>query len=136
MSSIFVIIFAPSFINSLVPLDILLVIFPGITNISFPKSNEKFTVIIVPLLSSSASTTTNLSESALIILFRAGKLLFSGFVPTIYSVIMHPPFSTIFCANTLFWYGYILSNPFPITAIRSEERRVGKECRSRWSPYH
>ena len=23
---------------------------------------------------------------------------------------------------------------FPLT--RSEERRVGKECRSRWSPYH
>ena len=23
-----------------------------------------------------------------------------------------------------------------IFAIRSEERRVGKECRSRWSPYH
>src|SRR5256885_8745341 len=22
------------------------------------------------------------------------------------------------------------------TVIRSEERRVGKECRSRWSPYH
>ena len=22
------------------------------------------------------------------------------------------------------------------TAERSEERRVGKECRSRWSPYH
>ena len=21
-------------------------------------------------------------------------------------------------------------------AMRSEERRVGKECRSRWSPYH
>ena len=21
-------------------------------------------------------------------------------------------------------------------AYRSEERRVGKECRSRWSPYH
>src|SRR5574340_1114735 len=26
-----------------------------------------------------------------------------------------------------------LSNPFE---ARSEERRVGKECRSRWSPYH
>ena len=25
---------------------------------------------------------------------------------------------------------------FPSTDIRSEERRVGKECRSRWSPYH
>ena len=23
-----------------------------------------------------------------------------------------------------------------ITISRSEERRVGKECRSRWSPYH
>ena len=23
-----------------------------------------------------------------------------------------------------------------VNAIRSEERRVGKECRSRWSPYH
>ena len=23
-----------------------------------------------------------------------------------------------------------------ILAVRSEERRVGKECRSRWSPYH
>ena len=23
-----------------------------------------------------------------------------------------------------------------VEAIRSEERRVGKECRSRWSPYH
>ena len=23
-----------------------------------------------------------------------------------------------------------------VRSIRSEERRVGKECRSRWSPYH
>ena len=23
-----------------------------------------------------------------------------------------------------------------LTVARSEERRVGKECRSRWSPYH
>ena len=25
---------------------------------------------------------------------------------------------------------------FLVRAERSEERRVGKECRSRWSPYH
>jgi len=25
---------------------------------------------------------------------------------------------------------------FSVEMIRSEERRVGKECRSRWSPYH
>ena len=24
----------------------------------------------------------------------------------------------------------------PTAETRSEERRVGKECRSRWSPYH
>ena len=24
----------------------------------------------------------------------------------------------------------------PYALVRSEERRVGKECRSRWSPYH
>ena len=23
-----------------------------------------------------------------------------------------------------------------VKCVRSEERRVGKECRSRWSPYH
>ena len=27
-------------------------------------------------------------------------------------------------------------NPEKISKERSEERRVGKECRSRWSPYH
>ena len=26
--------------------------------------------------------------------------------------------------------------PVPCYTLRSEERRVGKECRSRWSPYH
>ena len=26
--------------------------------------------------------------------------------------------------------------PIPFLTTRSEERRVGKECRSRWSPYH
>ena len=27
-------------------------------------------------------------------------------------------------------------NPLNTILLRSEERRVGKECRSRWSPYH
>ena len=30
----------------------------------------------------------------------------------------------------------ILVKPKIIVLLRSEERRVGKECRSRWSPYH
>ena len=30
----------------------------------------------------------------------------------------------------------ILFPEYYFVLIRSEERRVGKECRSRWSPYH
>jgi len=30
----------------------------------------------------------------------------------------------------------ITQNTFSKDDFRSEERRVGKECRSRWSPYH
>ena len=30
----------------------------------------------------------------------------------------------------------IIFNGEKLKAFRSEERRVGKECRSRWSPYH
>ena len=29
-----------------------------------------------------------------------------------------------------------MSDQVSISQARSEERRVGKECRSRWSPYH
>src|SRR6266705_3042744 len=41
-------------------------------------------------------------------------------------------FSSIFGPNPLsFW-----TRPLSSAAARSEERRVGKECRFRWSPYH
>src|ERR1051326_241853 len=30
----------------------------------------------------------------------------------------------------------VLNEDYTLTNSRSEERRVGKECRSRWSPYH
>ena len=36
--------------------------------------------------------------------------------------------------TTLLFLRMMLALPF--FAARSEERRVGKECRSRWSPYH
>src|SRR5256886_9985887 len=32
--------------------------------------------------------------------------------------------------------GLLLPPSLPLILYRSEERRVGKECRSRWSPYH
>ena len=34
---------------------------------------------------------------------------------------------------SIFWLGSLL---LLLWGFRSEERRVGKECRSRWSPYH
>src|SRR5260370_41154981 len=60
-------------------------------------------------------------------------------------------FYLLFCFARMIWAGPFdlglygaLNNWFvarrtlatSIATLRSEERRVGKECRSRWSPYH
>ena len=34
------------------------------------------------------------------------------------------------------WSNYCVLDEAGEVLLRSEERRVGKECRSRWSPYH
>ena len=39
-------------------------------------------------------------------------------------------------AKVLFSNRMLLSEDGHFSIGRSEERRVGKECRSRWSPYH
>src|ERR1035437_1441657 len=38
--------------------------------------------------------------------------------------------------STLLTYDFKENKPETAIVVRSEERRVGKECRSRWSPYH
>ena len=42
------------------------------------------------------------------------------------------------CLNHLIpeFYDGIFNGHILVNLTRSEERRVGKECRSRWSPYH
>ena len=44
------------------------------------------------------------------------------------------------CGDAITWLMFTTMNIFntllSAVLIRSEERRVGKECRSRWSPYH
>ena len=55
-------------------------------------------------------------------------------------------FQKLICSareDKIYWNGderdffmKIISETFAMREIRSEERRVGKECRSRWSQYH
>ena len=71
--------------------------------------------------------------------------------PTHYYVKFHPRSSEeldlILQDSTIIWYdipldyeieeyGSYYHDPTIPDSLRSEERRVGKECRSRWSPYH
>ena len=56
------------------------------------------------------------------------KLILSVF--TFLSLICAPTISA--AENVKIGVLYPLTGP----VARSEERRVGKECRSRWSPYH
>src|SRR5256886_17673501 len=90
----------------------------------------------------------NLGELRKINISTWSYLLFSGFAgsavgtifftlalkhgnPTVVNVILNiqPVISTI---GAFLLFGDRLARQF----FRSEERRVGKECRSRWSPYH
>src|SRR3954466_5953891 len=66
---------------------------------------------------------------------RALPIAALGLEHDFFLMIRRPPRSTLFPYPTLF-----LSNDTASTEIYTlsldEERRVGKECRSRWSPYH
>ena len=46
------------------------------------------------------------------------------------------PVTAELASNTKFKIRHEDIANFPTVITRSEERRVGKECRSRWSPYH
>ena len=57
------------------------------------------------------------------------KIVFLGYLKIIFIAV-----SIVLSKNNLFF----ITNVALIFSVllRSEERRVGKECRSRWSPYH
>jgi len=73
-----------------------------------------------------------LYAAGFVLLFR--RWLFSGFD----SIFGDDSDGELFIAIVEHWY-HVFSGSVrwsdPIF-FRSEERRVGKECRSRWSPYH
>ena len=74
-------------------------------------------------------------------------LLYVGIVAKTFTLYMTVLFLGTFFLVTAFYFSKLytfeaLVNPVHhatktiFVCVRSEERRVGKECRSRWSPYH
>src|SRR3712207_9333181 len=60
------------------------------------------------------------------------------FITLGYSAAAYPPYGVAAMGSVMTaCHVLVVSLPDPTSpALRSEERRVGKECRSRWSPYH
>src|ERR1039457_7575425 len=57
----------------------------------------------------------------------------------LYGIVTYYPYSIDwkdFLHATGWYFGYFGNVKTSLDNGRSEERRVGKECRSRWSPYH
>ena len=66
-----------------------------------------------------------------------------GFIRALVSVRTDSGFASLTIENIIMilvglvlLYLAIAKDYEPLLLLRSEERRVGKECRSRWSPYH
>ena len=64
--------------------------------------------------------------------------LLTGILAVGLSLVGNPAaFFSIYVPGRMIFSGPLeLGIPTAISNWRSEERRVGKECRSRWSPYH
>jgi len=74
-----------------------------------------------------ASTGAWLERFAREPLIPAVLACYAGAFLTYIFLLKHAPVGPAYAAA----HGHIVT-----TLVRSEERRVGKECRSRWSPYH
>src|SRR2546425_1189576 len=105
-------------------------------------------LLIISLLGSAATVTPGAPPAAGAI---SGKVTYTGTPPKMKPIDMaKEPFCARLHAaapvltenavtgpgNTLRWVVVYVSAGDQGSSPRSEERRVGKECRSRWSPYH
>ena len=70
-----------------------------------------------------------------------GPLLFLIYIDGLTSIPLNGGSLVIFADDLLLHKVIYCADDFlalqeDVDSLRSEERRVGKECRSRWSPYH
>ena len=74
---------------------------------------------------------------AFIVCFIAGigAGLGTGFAGMSAAAVISPMLSTFLGMDPYMAVGIALASDV-LASARSEERRVGKECRCRWSPYH
>ena len=74
----------------------------------------------------------NLIDEGVDVAIRSGELADSRLIARTLG-----GFRFVLCASPAYLAEYgVPGSPAELAAHRSEERRVGKECRSRWSPYH
>src|SRR5579859_726437 len=96
------------------------------------------TVAVVPTVISSESIATTVYWPGGTV---AERLNGPGWLTIVPSVGIAPPLTGVAVTTAADDVACASNSMVPIATIvmveaRSEERRVGKECRSRWSPYH
>src|SRR5437867_1309487 len=115
---------------------VLLVLFSTLLNAQSPNRNpnKNEPPILGPHLARKAPkpATTNSND----LLYHGGPILPTASVQAIFwgSSWGTTPGDKITGLNA--WYGGEGGTPYAATVDRSEERRVGKECRCGWSPHH
>ena len=68
-----------------------------------------------------------------------GGLIVTGqiaLISIVFSILFGLILGIVMTTKNKIIYGVLKFYLESIKQLRSEERRVGKECRSRWSPYH
>src|ERR1039458_4136989 len=73
-----------------------------------------------------------IGDGAKLVIFAAGPLGGAGVMDVAQNGDGHIAWGAGFHAASII-HSYRIT---AVVSVRSEERRVGKECRSRWSPYH
>ena len=79
--------------------------------------------------------TNDRTLAATIAVHAAATMAMVGLIWTV-QVVHYPLFESVGAEAYPNYQSRHIDRIGAVLVVRSEERRVGKECRSRWSPYH